>query len=327
VKRWKLCLFGVLALLGVGGLARYAFAVAPQAPTSFDRALLYLTAIAAATGLLGLIVSLLSYLLEAGRVPKPGLAFLSEGKMLDRLTVEIDLTAPALDVSEELAIERERQEAAIKAADAQRQASTLQFFSGNIDITQREMTNYQEVDKYLKKFEEYLKNKRLIEAFWARSRTVVLAFTNARAGVPAEGIRVEIHIPTDDDLEVRELSEIPEVGDPPKPPTPPRRMSLQEQFLSRATMPDLTSLGRSNTLKPPGNVSPPTFRPGSAVVEYTVDEILHNTQDDTRDNPIVLTFRRPGTWTASYMIHARNLPEPKSGKLTLFARERGSEAD
>ncbi len=48
-----------------------------------------------------------------------------------------------------------------------------------------------------------------------------------------------------------------------------------------------------------------------------IKEVLHNLYDDSRDSPLVLLFNRSGTWTMPYEVHARNLPRPKKGILTL----------
>jgi len=93
-------------------------------------------------------------------------------------------------------------------------------------------------------------------------------------------------------------------------------------------MPDLSRpLGALRDIRPPGNVSPPTIRPGSTIVEFSVTEVMHNLHDDTRDDPLVLLFNRPGTWTVPYQVHARNLPQPKSGMLTLVVSLREGNGD
>jgi hypothetical protein len=94
---------------------------------------------------------------------------------------------------------------------------------------------------------------------------------------------------------------------------------------------DNTGLGAPRDITPQGNVSPPTIRPGSTIVEFSVTEVLHNLDDDTRDHALVLLFNRSGTWTVPYQVHARNLRQPKSGALTMVVPLRdgdgGSSAD
>ncbi len=97
MKRWKLWIFGVLAVAGTAGGVVYAVAVAPGAKTKFEAAVLFFTAAAAVTGFLGLIVSWLSYRLEAGRVPKPDLAIVSDGELVRRWDLEIELLDPEPD--------------------------------------------------------------------------------------------------------------------------------------------------------------------------------------------------------------------------------------
>jgi len=68
-------------------------------------------------------------------------------------------------------------------------------------------------------------------------------------------------------------------------------------------------------------VSGPTIEHENPVtVRYEVSEILHNMHEDTRDEPVLTFFEREGVWTIDYEIHARNLPRPRSGTLTIEAR-------
>ncbi len=55
-------------------------------------------------------------------------------------------------------------------------------------------------------------------------------------------------------------------------------------------------------------------------VRYEINEILHNMHEDTRDQPVLISFEREGVWRIDYEIHARNLPRPHSGRLTIEAR-------
>ncbi len=339
MKRLKLVVFGLLATAGTATSVVYALAVAPGAKTKFEEATLFFAAAAAVTGFLGLIVSWLNYRLEAGRVPKPDLAIVTDGKLVHRWDIQIELLDPEADVSSEVQrqrqrlseeIERLRQPPASTATSLA--AAVLGGAFGSKQVSEEAIADYRkEVEDYLRRYEEYLRDRRVTDVFWARSRELVFAFTNERAGVPAEGVRAVIHIPTDDDLHVVEMDDVPETRNPPEVPSPPHPPSfldlpgLMPPNLYR--MPDLSqSLGALRNIKPPGNVSPPTIRPGSTIVEFSVTEVLHNLHDDTRDHPLVLLFNRPGTWTASYQVHARNLPQPKSGMLTLIvsAREEGS---
>src|SRR6266498_4800816 len=108
MNRLKLWIFGVLAVAGTAGGVAYAVAVAPGAKTKFEAALLFFTAAAAVTGFLGLIVSWLRYRLEAGRVPKPDLAIVTDGKLVHRWDIQIELLDPEADVSSEVQRQRQR---------------------------------------------------------------------------------------------------------------------------------------------------------------------------------------------------------------------------
>jgi hypothetical protein len=154
----------------------------------------------------------------------------------------------------------------------------------------------------------------------ARSCEVIFAFTNDRAGVPADGVRAIIHVP--DGVRACERSDVPEDPGMPGRPKPPRAQSMFDTIagISRGLdfgplMPSFRSVpivGRAR------NVSAPTIRSGSSTeIEFTVGEILHNLKADSRENPVVFVFPRAGGWTIPYEVHARNLPNPKRGELTI----------
>jgi len=337
VHHWRLWLFGLLAVAGTAGAVLYAVAVAPGAKTKLEAAILFFTAAAAVTGYLGVLVGWLSYRLEAGRVPKPDLAIVTEGQLVRRWDLEIELLEPEPDVSSEVRKERDRMKSVIaklKRSAAQPGSPTAAALVSSWMLKQiddDDIAGYRKaVEEYLGEYESHLKDRYLAEAFWARSRQLVFAFTNERAGVPAEGVRAVIRIPTDEDLHVLKPSDIPEIGEAPTAPQPPRPRSLLEfsPILAASLFrpPNLDeSLGALRSVQPQGNVSPPTIRQGSTIVEFSVKEILHNLYEDTRDHPLVLLFNRAGTWTVSYEVHARNLPQPTIGKLILAVRVRGGE--
>ena len=317
-------------MAGTVGAVLYAVAVAPGAKTMFEAAVLFFTAAAAVTGYLGVLVGWLSYRLEAGRIPKPDLAIISGGELVRRWELEIELRDPEPDVAADVQLERDRLErviAKLKRPPDPPANSVSAALLGSAwmarQVSDGDIVEYRkDVEDYLDRYESYLKDHYLAESFWARSRQLVFAFTNQRAGVPAEGVRAVIRIPTDNDLHVMDKEEVPEVDDAPKAPTPPRPRSLLDfgpvVSPSLLRMPNLDQpLGGLRDVRPPGNVSPPTIRPGSTIIEFSVKEILHNLHEDTREHPLVLLFNRPGTWTISYEVHARNLPQPKSGTLSV----------
>src|SRR5437016_5850931 len=102
MSRFKLLTFAGLAIAGTAGAILYAVAVAPAATTRLEAALLFFTAAAAVTGYLGVLIGWLSYRLEAGRVPRPDLAIVSEGDLVRNWTIEIEFLDPERDVSEDI---------------------------------------------------------------------------------------------------------------------------------------------------------------------------------------------------------------------------------
>lgn len=327
MRRWKLWLFGGLAVVGTVAAVLYAVAAAPGAKTKLDIAILVFTAAAAVTGFLGLVVAWLSYSLETGRIPKPDLAIVAGGELVRDWHVEIDLLDPDAGVADALREEHDRMEEVIgKLRPPNTPATTAALISNSFmfkEVSEKDIVDYRkEVAKYLREYEAFLKHRRAIEVLRARSAQMVLAFTNERAGMPAEGVRAVIQFPTDDSFRVWDPSDIPEPPEARNPPTPPRRRSFFEY--PSITLPSLIdlpgidrSLGSLRNVQPQGNVSPPTIREGSTIVEFSVKEVLHNLHEDTRDHPLVLQFNRAGSWTVPYELHARNLPQPRSGMLTL----------
>jgi hypothetical protein len=330
VKRFTLWTFGVLALVGTAVAVLYAVHVAPGATTSFDAAILVFTAAAAITGYLGILIGWLSYRLEAGKVPKPDLAIVAEGQLLKEWLVEIDLLPldAEVDVSEDLATERSRLdeiERRLRRPPSGDVSAVMAAFIAK-PVTEEAIEKFsKEAERYLVEFEKFLRGRYVLGAFWARSKRLIFAFTNERAGVPAEGVRVLIHVPTGSDLKLLESTEVPDSVEPPRPPTPPRPQSILDAYrvpsIAQSMIPSMNqSLGKLGTVRPQGNVSPPTIRKGSTVVEFSVSEVLHNLYEDSREDPLVLMFNSAGSWDVPYEIHARNLPQPVKGTLKLKAQ-------
>jgi hypothetical protein len=173
-----------------------------------------------------------------------------------------------------------------------------------------------EIEEYLRQYENYLKKESAYEAFWKRSHPFALAFTNERAGAPARGLRVILHLPKDV-VSVLLPKEAPErIKKPaaPKPPDPTGAL-IKPPFVPEIVPHPIVGAEHSF-----GNVSSPLIRNDSDL-EYEVVEVLHNLQEDTRTNPVILSFHRRGRWTVPYEIHASNLPLPKRGVLTIEAEE------
>jgi hypothetical protein len=322
----KVGLYGLLGAVGTLAAVLYALGVAPAAKTSLDTALLVFECAAAVIGFLGLILIWRSYRLQVGRVPRPDLAVLDDGKPTKRWEIQVALLA-ALDDNEVAArLARESDELEASIADVER--SRAKPRSGSIlnlafpgTISDADMTTYRtEVSKYLQSYENHLRDKRAFDALSARAREVVFAFTNDRAGVPAEGVQAIIHVP--DDVRVVKPSKFPIDPGMPGRPTPPRAYSMFDTLAAINRGLDMPSIALSSArsmpaMARPRNVSAPTIRSGSTGIKFAVDEILHNLGDDSSESPLVLVFPQPGTWTIPYEMHARNLPTPKRGHLTI----------
>lgn len=313
MTKWKFRLSVILAVAGTAAMVLYAAAVFPGAPSTFQVAILFFTAIAAIVGFLGLLVSFLTYRMEAGRVPRPDLTIRDvNGTWTQSLRLEAAFIEPIEDVDKEIQA-RKAELDALKTVKASSLGGYVQF-NFQYDVGRYE----KDVERYLKEFEEYLKFKSLWDCFWRRSFVAVFGVTNEKAGVPASGIQLSVHFPEEDEgMRILPLSELPAPPKEPEPPTPPRpSTSLGLNFdparflppTPRFDLPDVT---------PRGNVSGPEIGRGSVKVTYQVRELLHNTLETTEDDPVVISFLEPSRWTVPYEIHARNLPTPKKGSLLI----------
>lgn len=319
MTRSKIILFVILASVGTLAMVLYAATVLPAAPSSFQLAILIFTGIAAVVGFLGLIVSYLTYRLEAGRVPRPDLAIRQpDGTWAKSLSLDAAFLETPEGLDGEVELRR-------KALDSVRDQSRPVLRFGEVlgFGHQLALERFQkDVDNHLREFREYLEMNALWESFWRRSYIAVFGVTNDKAGVPASGIKIAVHFPEQSEgIRVLRLADLPDRPVEPERPSPPRPDATfgLGMDLSRLTPPvphiDFPDIRR------PGNVSGPEIGNGSVLVTYTVQELLHNTIETTEDDPIVISFLQPGKWTIPYEIHARNLPTPESGTLTIEVTE------
>jgi hypothetical protein len=330
MNRAKIWLFGGLAAAGTVVIVLVAAGVVGEAKTSLDVAVLAFTGLAAAIGWLGLIVSWLTYQLEAGRVPRPDVRIIDEGSLTSHWTVHLMRVAPAEDTAGIL--EREREELA-RAKEVSRRpkakgsladlvgASSFLFPAPSEDDLRR----YDErVEEYIPRLERFLIEKRSYDEFWSISRPLLLAFTNDKGGAPADGVLIRLHFPDKKEgLVVHDVIGVPDKPpQPPARPAPPKGSSLLDQFLVQPmSFPDFIGrgLGSIEPIAPPGNVSGPDFEEGSVLVKYTVAQILHNVPEDNRDESLLVSFMKPGTWEIPYEVHARNLQAHRTGLLRIEA--------
>lgn len=325
MSKWKLYLYGMLALLGTAAMIGYFAVVAPEAPSSFQLSILIFTGLAALVGWLGLLISWLTYRLEAGKVPRPDLAILVDGKPTKHWRVPVEFVQPRGQFSDEIEMERRELLKLLPPLPKKGGASHIAAWQAFSPFESHRRDQYQiRVESYLEEYEQYLSDQEVHNAFWKRSHVLILAFTNERAGAPAEGVKVLIRMPDKDEVETMEATEVPPEPEAPERPEVPKPGDYFGSLYSPARIPGLADLaGRSvgNVGPPAGNVSPPSIREGSLILEYDVSEILHNLHEDNRDESVVLFFKQPGRWTLIYEIHARNLLQPKKGSLIIDAYE------
>lgn len=320
MSKSKIIFFVVLAAAGTGAMVLYAARVFPAAPSSFQLAILIFTGIAAVVGFLGLLVSYLTYRIEAGRVPKPDIAIrLPDGSWSRSLSLDAAFIESS-EAFDDLVAERKSE-----LDEAAKVARPHPLVGDVISASfQYDGERYQrDVERHIRRYREYLELKELWDNFWRRSYVTVVGFTNDKAGVPASGIKVAVHFPEDDEgMRILRLADLPEQpGEPerPAPPKPDTTFGLGGFNLSRFT-PTVPRIDFPN-ISPPGNVSGPEIGRGSVLVSYTVQELLHNTLETTEEDPIVVSFLRPGEWTIPYEVHARNLPVPKKSTFMIEVLE------
>jgi len=246
MNRWKLYVYGGLAVLGTSATATYALAVAPKAKTPYELAVLVFAASAAGVGWLGVVVAWLTYRLEAGKVPRPDISIIDAGSLVKRLTVSIDLSEPPDDFSERLEAERQKLEATVPEASdqdkARRQVGGFGELIAGLTIrpSKEDIDRYRgEIANYLRELEQYLRESALYEAFWKRAGLIILAFTNHKAGAPAEGVHAVLRVRNDDGIRVLDPDDIPERPEAPAAPQPPRPRSAFGGFDFR--LPDYSS--------------------------------------------------------------------------------------
>jgi hypothetical protein len=129
-------IYSVFAVVGTVAAILYAISVSSAAKTSLDVALLVFTCAAAVIGYLGLIVTWRSYRLEVGRVPKPDLAILDDGKTTTRREIAIELLDSEDDseVAARLARETEAMEESIAKVEQPRAKRSSNLIT-NFDVT------------------------------------------------------------------------------------------------------------------------------------------------------------------------------------------------
>lgn len=335
MARWKLWVYGVVAVTGTAAVIVYALSIAPETKTRLDVALLLFTAAAAVTGYLGILIRLDRATPGSGASTKTRSCHRARGPARQAVGGRDRAAPPDPDVPAEVAEEWSKLERLIGQVEklpaktgglAASLAAAWAFGGVNAD----DIADYRKrIEEYLREYEGYVKEQRLFGAFRVRSKQVILAFTNERAGVPAEGLRAILRVATGDDLHLLSPSDLPEEPTAPTRPKHPRPPSILAPpfVLPRPFLPSLDqTLGALRDIRPQGNVSPPIIRPGSTIIEFSVNEVLHNLHEDSRDHPIILLFNQAGSWTVPYEIHARNLPAPQRGALSIVARLKEEQA-
>ncbi len=319
MTRLKLWAFSGLALAGTAFTVSYAAKVAKYAGSPLTTAVLVFAATSALTGFLGVLLTWVTYRLEAGRVPKPDVRIIDEGDLVTHWRLELALDVPGIDFDE--VIEKERDRLIRAALEA---SSAMSSFFLKVPSSDDQKRFEEEAESYLRKLRTYLEAKLVYDRFWARARPLLLAFTNNQVGAPIEGALIRLQFPEDAGLRVEREDMAPSEPERPLPPAPPAFHSalldygLAGPTLSFRELRD-TGLGSLMASNPPESVSGPTFEKDSLRVEYEVAEILHKVHEDNRDCPLLLVFEHSGDWIVPYEIRARNLPRPHQGRLEIGA--------
>ncbi len=148
-------------------------------------AILFFTAAAAVTGYLGVLIGWLSYRLEAGRVPKPDLAIISEGDLVRHWSIEIQFLDPERDVSGEIQAERERMEAVIAKLRHSLGRTNPNALMGAFmeQVSPDDIEAFRKrVDTYLSRYETYVKERVLSDTFWGPEQTARVRFHERKGG-------------------------------------------------------------------------------------------------------------------------------------------------
>lgn len=312
---WFSSLFLCVAL---GLLAYYVFRVASEARSAVDVAGLVFSAGALAVGLYGAVLASLSYRLQRGRVPRPELKIGLRDTASKRRVVHLDLSEVTFDVGGDL----EGHAAWLESRIPSRMVRMLPggVFGG---ITDEDVQSYRsKCRKHLTEYEDYLCARVASKAFSSRTAPLLLSVTNV-AAVSAEGATLVIDLPTDvmtfDESECLVEPDAPDVPQAPKP----RSFSSLGSISSVLDLPSLTELYSSSDI--PGDSNPPridVLSDGSSRITYEIPEIRHHLGWTNEDAPLLIGMTHPGMFDISYEIHARNLPEPTKGKVTLVVAHR-----
>ncbi len=187
-------------------------------------------------------------------------------------------------------------------------------------ITDEERSDFAKgLDEYLKSLKSWLGQ---YDA-WRKRMPLIFSgkfqFSN-NGRVPARDTRVYIDFPDS----FRAVGELPEL------PQPPRRLRFRrrtfQDLIGATTFPNLyRPLGASalGSLRR-SNVTGPTFGKGSLRVGFKIEKLLHGVPEVNEEAALII-IEHDGAYTIPWEIHAENLSEPATGKLTLQVESRTQE--
>ena len=256
--------------------------------------------------------------------PKPDVGFQTEDGVAADLKFDVSFEGQH-DFREQLETERREVEKPLSRSGRVGGNSLL----AGVFVTQPTKDDWdaykQKLEKYLEGYEVYLKYVAKWEDIARRARTIVLSFSNTRAGVPAEGVRAVLRFPdSSEGLLVVTPDDIPQrPKKPTRPKVPqPQRVGDFSGLMRPPVLPTMPSVDPHISNLGPSNVSGPRLSEGLQLLEYEIGELLHNFTETTKGDPAVLIFTND-VWTVPYEVHARNLLKPKQGTLRITVRSSG----
>jgi hypothetical protein len=178
-------------------------------------------------------------------------------------------------------------------------------------VTSKERNDFKNsVADYLARLEKWL----ALYGAWREQRALTMraTFQFGNTGrTPAYGARVRLQFP--DGFEG--VDELPQVS---PPPVPPRFTKLGFPDFRIPSLDSLYAVPNLNSIQDVHrpNVSGPSYRKGSCVVEFSIDKLRHRLPEVT-DHPAILRIEADGTYTIPWEVHAENMAEPARGTLTL----------
>jgi hypothetical protein len=169
-------------------------------------------------------------------------------------------------------------------------------------------------------YEAYLEEHAKYDELRGFTLELSLQFTNEHAAVPANGLRARLTFPgKEQGILITHPDDFPDEPKAPSRPSVPKPTNLFagiDPSLYTSRFPRINP--NIADFRPRGNISGPEITEGSQVLTYEIDELLHDMKE-TPDENVLMTFGRSGSWQVPFTLHARNLPNPRSGVIEIVA--------